>query len=744
MSVNNRLVHSGEVRVALHDLRAATLEADRALLDYVATGSSQDLPVLMAAVERWRRDLAGLEHAAIGRGPEQESLHALAVRSGQAEDALTRLRRVHDERRTTGEQLAALLSAEQDMDAVQGLISEAQALEMREARGRLNEANIGAHRTLLFLGGDAAAGLLVAAALWLRRRTVRERRELEALLELARDAIFTWDPDGRILYWNRGAQEVYGWTAEEALGRNVHDLLRTRFPVAVEAIEAEVTRAGHWSGEILHRRKDGQTVVADSCWRRQRLGLHPRTVEICRDITARKQAEEVERGRTQFLLRAADELGSSLAYEEILATIAKLAVPALADWCAVDVVEETTTRRVITVHRDPEQVAAADELQRRYGDKMRGPGTSHDIIRTGQPVLAERVTHEWIAAATVNEEHRGLVEKLGLCSFLGVPLVARGKTVGALTFAMAESGRTFSRQDLAFGRSLADRAALAIENGRLFREVERARAATSMRLTEETHRRQQAEEAARFAEMFIGMLGHDLRNPLNAVMMSARLLQRRGNGDPKTIERILSSTARMSTMVQQLLDLTRTRLAGGLGVEKREIDVAALVSEVVDEIRRGDLLRHSRPGVDPADINPRHIIEWHPPDSTRAEVDGERLAQLLSNLIGNAVEHGDPSRPVDVSLSAGEHMFEIRVHNYGMPIAPDLLRVLFDPFHRTTVREKGSQGLGLGLFISQQIVLAHGGHIDVTSTAQEGTTFTVQMPRGEAPRPIPSGQGLVA
>ncbi len=143
-------------------------------------------------------------------------------------------------------------------------------------------------------------------------------------------------------------------------------------------------------------------------------------------------------------------------------------------------------------------------------------------------------------------------------------------------------------------------------------------------------------------------------------------------------------------------------------------------------------------------MNPRHVIEWHPPDSTRAEVDQERLAQLLSNLIGNAVEHGDPSRAVDVSLSAGEHMFEIRVHNYGMPIAPDLLRVLFDPFHRTTVREKGSQGLGLGLFISQQIVLAHGGHIEVTSTAAEGTTFTVQMPRGEAPRLIPSGQGLVA
>jgi signal transduction histidine kinase len=211
--------------------------------------------------------------------------------------------------------------------------------------------------------------------------------------------------------------------------------------------------------------------------------------------------------------------------------------------------------------------------------------------------------------------------------------------------------------------------------------------------------------------------------------MSARLLERRGCGEPKAVDRILASTARMSAMVRQLLDLTRSRLAGGIAVEKSEVDMSALVSEVVDEAHRAD---------------PRRVIHWRSPGSVRAELDPSRIAQVLSNLVGNAVEHGDPAEPVEITLVPGEHAFELCVHNRGAPIGPELLPIIFDPFRRTTAREKGSRGLGLGLYISQQIVIAHGGRIDVRSTAEEGTTFTVRLPRGEPVRPEPVGQGLVA
>ena len=456
---------------------------------------------------------------------------------------------------------------------------------MREARGRLNEAHSGAHRTLLFLGGDAAAGVLVGAALWLRWRTAKERRDLEALLELAHDAIFTWDQDGRLLYWNRGAQEVYGWTADEALGRNVHDLLRTRFPVPVEEIEAEVSRAGHWSGEILHQ----ATRTATRSWRtaagtdsgsgftgapwifaatsppasrpRRWSGAAPSsccappTSWAPRSLTRRYSPPSLSsRSRSGRLVRGrrgrgdhhpsgdhrASRSGAGCGRRRAASPIRRQAAR------AGDFARHHPHRTVGARgdhHARVDCAATVDEGTSRAGRKARAlflPRHSTDCPR---------------------QDHR----RLDLC---------HGGNPGG-----PSPSRIFLLRPRARRTGWPWRSS---ENGRLFREVERARAATSARLAEETHRRQLAEETARFAEMFIGMLGHDLRNPLNAVMMSARLLQRRGSGDPKTIDRI--RPARPVCRPWSTVHLTRTRLAGGLGVESGQVDVAALDRQVGDQV----------------------------------------------------------------------------------------------------------------------------------------------------------------
>jgi len=229
--------------------------------------------------------------------------------------------------------------------------------------------------------------------------------------------------------------------------------------------------------------------------------------------------------------------------------------------------------------------------------------------------------------------------------------------------------------------------------------------------------------------MFIGILGHDLRNPINAVSMTATLLRRKAVGDARALDRILSSTRRMSSMVGQLLDLTRSRLAGGIDVERRLIDVGVVVSEALDE------LRHAYPGRE---------IALTLAGSLEALVDKDRLAQVISNLVGNALEHGDRSAPVNVQLFTDDAGgLCLRVHNSGPPIPPHLLPAIFDPFRRTTARDERSRGLGLGLFITQQIVLAHGGTIDVRSSAGEGTTFTVAVPRPSVEKSILAAEHLV-
>ena len=185
----------------------------------------------------------------------------------------------------------------------------------------------------------------------------------------------------------------------------------------------------------------------------------------------------------------------------------------------------------------------------------------------------------------------------------------------------------------------------------------------------------------------------------------------------------------MSNMVGQLLDLTRSRMAGGIMIDKAPVDLCGVVSEVVDELRR------AYPG--------RHIA-WAGGAGVHADADRDRLAQVVSNLVGNALEHGDVSRAVTVDLSTRREDVALTVHNHGPLITADQLPLLFEPFQRTGARSERSRGLGLGLFITQQIVQAHGGRIEVTSTAEHGTTFRVVLPRSEAALLAPRQEQLVS
>jgi signal transduction histidine kinase len=487
-------------------------------------------------------------------------------------------------------------------------------------------------------------------------------------------------------------------------------------PFPPDKLPARAVLAGgpHQKGVLIRHRR-GQT----GPWRWSIVEAYPVTdaagqviqaINVFRDVTAERAAEE----RDRFLLRAVDELSSSLEYEATMTAVARLAVPTLADWCAVDIAEDGRAKRVAIAHVDPTKIAAVIDLQERYPPDPNSRTGVAEVLRTGEAQLVSHIPREMLVAAAVDAEHLRMIEALDLSSYMSVPLAVGGKVLGAMTFAMAESRRTYTMADLVFARALADRAALAIENARLFREVEVSRNATTNQLVAEEHRRALAEQQTRFAETFVGMLGHDLRNPLNAITITAKLLLRGTEDERATrpLERILSSARRMSNMVTQLLDLTRSRLAGGITIQKSAVELGALVTEVVEELRRA---------------YPGRLVVWTPPAPLQVAVDRDRLAQVVSNLLGNALEHGDAAYPVTMDLSVIDGAVMLTVHNEGTPIAPEVMPVLFEPFRIT--RGDRSRGLGLGLFITEQIVLAHGGRVEVSSTAETGTTFQVQLPR---------------
>jgi len=225
------------------------------------------------------------------------------------------------------------------------------------------------------------------------------------------------------------------------------------------------------------------------------------------------------------------------------------------------------------------------------------------------------------------------------------------------------------------------------------------------------------ETMERYRDQFLAILGHDLRNPVGAIVMGASTLVDTPETDERTdriAHRILSSAKRMDRMVCDLLDLTRTRLGAGIPIHRAPMDLDPLLRQVMGELK---------------DSHPNDPLGFAAKGDLRGEWDSDRLAQVVSNLVGNAVQHGSKSGPVTlVARDEGDEVV-LEVHNEGPPISTDVMGTLFEPMIHGSDKEPTSTSLGLGLYIADQVVTAHGGNIDVTSTMVEGTTFVVHLPR---------------
>ena len=273
----------------------------------------------------------------------------------------------------------------------------------------------------------------------------------------------------------------------------------------------------------------------------------------------------------------------------------------------------------------------------------------------------------------------------GLVSFAGYPLIVGQRLVGVVAL--------YSRVELSESMT----AAIATIAGQIAIAVDR-------------------DASERFRELFIGILGHDLRNPLNAVLMAQHLLLETA---PETEKRLLirlgSSAKRMERMITQLLDFTRARSGGGIALSREAADLGVICAQTVDELKTS---------------NPGRQIEMTVAGDARGRWDTDRMAQVFSNLIANAVTYGSRDTAVEIRLTASESEVTCTVQNFGPQIPVELVPYLFDPFRRARhAKAAAAQGLGLGLFICQQIVAAHGGKTSVESSEAQGTLFTVTLPK---------------
>jgi PAS domain S-box-containing protein len=428
-------------------------------------------------------------------------------------------------------------------------------------------------------------------------------------------------------------------------------------------------------------------------------------VSIFEDITDRRRVME----RLRFLSEAGDLLASSLNYEETLPALARLAVPRIADWCTVDVVDDRTRlRRLAVAHVDPAKAAWARELEERYPTDRQAATGLGAVVRTGQSELQAEVTDEVLQGAARDPEHLRILRELGLRSYVSVPLTARDRVIGALTLLTTdESSRRYDEQDLTMAELLGRRAGLAVENARLYTQTQAALS--------------QATEISRLKDEFLATLSHELRTPLNAIVGWAHILKGAAPDAElvrKGLETIDRNAAVQSRLIGDILDVSRI-ITGKVRLNVRPVDPLTAIEQAVDTVR---------PAAAAKGIRVDTILD---PSAGPISGDEERVQQILWNLLSNAVKFTPRGGRVQVRLEAVNSHIAITVEDNGPGIAANFLPYLFQRFRQadsSSTRAHG--GLGLGLAIVRHLVELHGGRVRADNrTDGSGAVFTVELPR---------------
>jgi signal transduction histidine kinase len=399
--------------------------------------------------------------------------------------------------------------------------------------------------------------------------------------------------------------------------------------------------------------------------------------------------------RAQFLSKASALLGTSLDYEETLRNVASLAVPGVGDWCTIDLlVEPGEIRAVAVAHVEQSKLSLAHELRQRYPAHPDTEGGVFSVMRTGTPILYARLEDAHLAAFARDAHHLNLLRQLGLRSTMIVPIKDGAAALGAIMFVRSE-GEPYTQDDVLMAEQLADRAGAAIANAKLYSA---------------------ARDAVRMRDEFMLVAGHELRTPLAALGLLHESLERIRDGTPleKIRERggkLRAQSQRLGRLVEDLLDVSRMS-AGRFSLEVEPFDLGALVGDVGERMRE-ELERAQTPIT--LDLEP---VEGH--------WDRSRIEQVVTNLVSNAGKYGRGA-PIEVRVKRDGDRATLVVVDHGIGIAPDDQERIFRRFERATSARKFS-GLGLGLWITSELVRAHGGTIAVQSEPGSGATFTVTLP----------------
>ncbi|XYI02268.1 ATP-binding protein [Sorangium sp. So ce1128] len=538
----------------------------------------------------------------------------------------------------------------------------------------------------------------------------KHRAAAEAQLEFTRavtgsigEGVLAIDLGGRITFFNPAAERLLGWTAEEVLGRGVQEVIRIQHATGTSIPDDEhpalrAIRTGEPArddDDLFLRRNRAAFPVSCTFAPLKRAGQVSGAVLVFQDIMEVKRAEKAQR----LFAEVSAVLASSLDYAETLAAISRLFMPALADLYFVDLVEkEGRVERLQPTSADPAKQGLAERMEQIAGRPGRETPQAR-VLRTGESLLISANTELALETIAHDQGHPEALHAESSGTIMVVPLLARGRTIGALTFVGTESGRRYSIADLAVAEEVARRTAMALENARLY---------------------QQAQRAIRTRSDLLAVVSHDLRNPLSTIVVASALLMRTlpagelGAQNRKKAEIIRVAAQQMLRLIGDLLDVAALE-AGRLSTAIARQAAAALVHDAVAMQQTLAAQKHA-------------VLEGELPGGGSFEVlcDRERVLQVLANLIGNAIKFTEEGGTITVraELRSNEALFAVADTGPGIP--PDHLPYVFDEFWQAA--ETARLGTGLGLTIAKGLVETHGGRIWAESRLGVGTTFFFTLP----------------
>lgn len=545
-----------------------------------------------------------------------------------------------------------------------------------------------------------------------------ERAHLEAVLrQMPGGLIIAAAPTGQLILGNEQVEQIWRHHFLTADSIDQYDgykgfhpdgeaLKPEEWPLARSITTGEVVEGE----EIAIQRGDGTSgaIRMSSAPIKDRHGRIIAGVVTFYDITEQKRVEDA----LQFLAEAGEVLSSSLDYETTLESVARLAVPRLADWCAADVAtEDGQIQRVVVAHVDPAKVELAFEIYRRYPlDANAAQGVPH-VIRTGQPAFYPTISDELLAETIHDPEQLAITRSLGLRSVMIVPLIARGRTLGALSFVHAESERHYDKDDLALAKDLARRAALAVDNARLYREAQESRVQIAAINADLERHAGKLAAANQELESFSYSVSHDLRAPLRAIDGFSRILLEEYDPDlPPEAQRYLGLVRQNATQMGQLID------------DLLQFSRLSRKSFNQQEVRPGELVRDVL-----ADLKPeleQRQVELITGDLPSCRADPALLRQVFANLLANALKF-TRQRPVAVieigSLEQnGECTYFVKDNGVGFDMRyADRLFGIFQRLHRA----EDYAGTGVGLATVQRVIHRHDGRIWAEAAVDQGATF---------------------